>query len=81
MRSVFAQRRSHDSPFEKLKARLLADPNVKAEYEALAPEWQVAGIKQATASVDRSEGVSHALVKDWVASWGSATEKPPPKRR
>jgi len=28
-------------PFEKLKARLLADCKVKAEYEALAPEFEV----------------------------------------
>ncbi len=30
-------------PFEKLKARLLANPKVKAEYEALAPEFKIAG--------------------------------------
>jgi ribosome-binding protein aMBF1 (putative translation factor) len=29
-------------PFEKLKARLLADPKVKAEYDALAPEFEIA---------------------------------------
>src|SRR5207248_4749690 len=28
-------------PFEKLKARLLANPKVKAEYEALAPEFEI----------------------------------------
>jgi DNA-binding XRE family transcriptional regulator len=28
--------------FEKLKARLLANPNVKAEYDALAPEFEIA---------------------------------------
>jgi ribosome-binding protein aMBF1 (putative translation factor) len=28
--------------FEKIKARLLADPKVKAEYEALAPEFEIA---------------------------------------
>ncbi len=27
---------------EKLKARLLADPRVKAEYDALAPEFGIA---------------------------------------
>jgi RHH-type transcriptional regulator, rel operon repressor / antitoxin RelB len=42
-------------------------------------EWQVNGIKQAMASLDRGEGVSHASVKDWVTSWGNATEKPAPK--
>src|SRR5213595_3512887 len=29
-------------PFAKLKARLLANPNVKAEYDALAPEFEIA---------------------------------------
>jgi ribosome-binding protein aMBF1 (putative translation factor) len=29
-------------PFETLKARLLANPKVKAEYEALAPEFEIA---------------------------------------
>jgi ribosome-binding protein aMBF1 (putative translation factor) len=28
-------------PFAKLKARLLAYPKVKAEYEALAPEFEI----------------------------------------
>ena len=28
--------------FETLKARLLADPEVKAEYDALAPEFEIA---------------------------------------
>jgi predicted transcriptional regulator len=29
-------------PFEKLKSRLLANPKVKAEYDALAPEFEIA---------------------------------------
>jgi predicted transcriptional regulator len=29
-------------PFNKLKARLLADPTVRAEYDALAPEFEIA---------------------------------------
>ena len=28
--------------FEKVKARLLANPRVKAEYDALAPEFEIA---------------------------------------
>jgi transcriptional regulator with XRE-family HTH domain len=28
-------------PFEKLKARLLANPKVKAEYDALTPEFEI----------------------------------------
>jgi hypothetical protein len=30
-------------PFKKLKARLLANPKVKAEYEAPAPVFEIAG--------------------------------------
>jgi RHH-type transcriptional regulator, rel operon repressor / antitoxin RelB len=44
-------------------------------------EWQVAGIKQAIASLDRGEGIPHDDVKDWVTSWGSGNEKPLPKRK
>ena len=29
-------------PLEKLKARLLANPKVKAEYDAMAPEFEIA---------------------------------------
>jgi len=29
-------------PFEAFKARLLADPKVRAEYDALAPEFAIA---------------------------------------
>jgi RHH-type transcriptional regulator, rel operon repressor / antitoxin RelB len=43
-------------------------------------EWQVAGIKRAIASLDRGEGIPHDHVKDWVASWGTANEKPAPKK-
>jgi RHH-type rel operon transcriptional repressor/antitoxin RelB len=43
-------------------------------------EWQVAGIKQAVASLDRGEGVPHQQVKDWITSWGSGSEQPIPKR-
>jgi len=28
-------------PFEEIKARLLANPKVRAEYEALAPEFEI----------------------------------------
>jgi len=43
-------------------------------------EWQVAGIKQAIASLDRGEGIAHQDVKDWVASWGTKNERPAPSR-
>jgi RHH-type rel operon transcriptional repressor/antitoxin RelB len=42
-------------------------------------EWQVAGIRSAIASLDRGQGVGHAQVKQWVASWGSRRERPRPK--
>ncbi len=29
-------------PFEQLRARLLANPDVKREYDALAPEFEIA---------------------------------------
>jgi RHH-type transcriptional regulator, rel operon repressor / antitoxin RelB len=31
-------------------------------------EWQAAGVKQAIASLERGEGISHNEVKDWVKS-------------
>jgi RHH-type transcriptional regulator, rel operon repressor / antitoxin RelB len=43
-------------------------------------EWQIAAIKQAIASLDGGASVSHERVKDWVSSWGSADERPMPKR-
>ena len=43
-------------------------------------EWQVAGVKQAIASLDRGEGVPHDRVKDWVKSWGRRKERPSPRR-
>jgi predicted transcriptional regulator len=43
-------------------------------------EWQVAGIKQAIASLDRGEGVAHQQVKDWVTSWDRRRERKIPKR-
>lgn len=43
-------------------------------------EWQVGGVKQAMASLDRGEGLSHKDVKNWVDSWGRKRERPAPKR-
>jgi len=43
-------------------------------------EWQVAGIKQAIASLDRGEAIQHEQVKEWITSWGSKKERPIPKR-
>jgi|SRR3954447_25217902 RHH-type rel operon transcriptional repressor/antitoxin RelB len=41
-------------------------------------EWQVEGIQHAISSLDRGEGIPHDEVRDWIASWGSPTEKPVP---
>jgi RHH-type rel operon transcriptional repressor/antitoxin RelB len=43
-------------------------------------EWQVAGIKQAMASLDRGEAIAHESVRAWVESWGTETELPKPKK-
>jgi len=42
-------------------------------------EWQVSGIRQAIATLDRGETVSHDRVRDWVESWDSESEHPKPK--
>jgi predicted transcriptional regulator len=41
-------------------------------------EWQVARIKQAIASLDAGKGIPHSEVKNWIAAWGSAQERPLP---
>ena len=43
-------------------------------------EWQVAGIQNAVASLDRGEGVPHERIKEWVSYWNSKKEQPAPKR-
>jgi RHH-type rel operon transcriptional repressor/antitoxin RelB len=42
-------------------------------------EWQVAGIKNAVASLDQGKGIPHQQVKEWVGSWGNDGERPAPK--
>ena len=42
-------------------------------------EWQVAGIRQAIASLDEGGDVAHEDVKSWVSSWGSRRERRQPK--
>lgn len=48
------------------------------EYLAVN-EWQVAGIKQAMASLDQGRSVAHEDVKAWVNSWDTHAERPAPK--
>ena len=42
-------------------------------------EWQIAGIKEALASLDRGEGIPHEEVKRWVDSLNSEEGNPAPK--
>lgn len=42
-------------------------------------ETQVSGIKDATASLDRGEAVSHEKVREWVLTWDSQQEQPIPR--
>ena len=42
-------------------------------------EWQVAGVRQAMASLDGGRGIPHQQVKEWVASWDGKRERPVPK--
>ena len=48
-----------------------------SEY-VVVNEWQIAGVKQAVASLDGGEGVPHNNVKEWVDSWGSEYERSTP---
>ena len=44
-------------PFDKLKARLMASPKVKAEYDRLAPEFEIAaGLLRAHRRAGLSQG-------------------------
>ena len=42
-------------------------------------EVQVSGIKDAIASLDRGEAISHEKVREWVLSWDSQQEQPIPR--
>jgi hypothetical protein len=61
-------------PYEEFKARLLADPEVKAEYDALAPEFEIA-IELIQARM--RAGLSQASRRSHV--WRAA--RPSPARR
>jgi predicted transcriptional regulator len=43
-------------------------------------EWQVEGIKGAIVSLDHGKGIAHSRVSEWVASWETRKEQPPPKK-
>ncbi len=40
--------------------------------------WQVAALHEAVTQADAGRFVSEAAADAWLASWGSATELPPP---
>ncbi len=41
-------------------------------------EWQVAGIKQAIASVEHEGTIPHEDMEKWIDSWGTESELSPP---
>jgi RHH-type transcriptional regulator, rel operon repressor / antitoxin RelB len=72
---------------ERLQRLAIETQRSEAELAAQAIEefltvqdWQVAGIEEAIASLERGEGVPHEEVADWVRSWGTEDEKPVPRR-
>ena len=42
-------------------------------------EWQISGITAALSSLDRGRRIPHDRVKQWVASWETAKERPTPR--
>ena len=42
-------------------------------------EWQLAAIQEGVAAADRGELVSHEAIAEWVDSWDSDEERPPPE--
>jgi RHH-type rel operon transcriptional repressor/antitoxin RelB len=44
-----------------------------------ANEWQIAGIKDAIASIKQEGMIAHEDMEAWVNSWGTESELPPPK--
>jgi RHH-type transcriptional regulator, rel operon repressor / antitoxin RelB len=77
-----------DHDLKERLQRLAADTDrseAEIAAEAIADflavqEWQIAGIEEALASIERGETVPHDKVADWVRSWGTEDEKPPPTR-
>ena len=54
-------------PFDKLKAHLLANPEVKAEYDALAPEFEI------SAELVRARLRAGSLRPNWPPAWAPAS--------
>jgi len=58
-------------PFAKLKARLLADPKVKAEYDAFAPEFEIA------AELLKARLRQASPKPTWLPGWAQASPRSP----
>lgn len=41
--------------------------------------WQEQHIRQGLAELDAGQGVSHERVEQWLDSWGTESELPPPQ--
>jgi hypothetical protein len=50
-------------PFERLKARLFANPKVKAEYDALVPEFEI------SAELVKARLRAGCLRPNWLPGW------------
>ena len=62
------------------RSRSFLTAEALSEYLA-TNEWQVAGVEQATTSLEQGQGVVHESVRKWVDSWGSKMERPAPRPR
>lgn len=41
-------------------------------------EWQLAAVKEGLRALEAGDTIPHAQVKDWLKTWGSDHETPPP---
>jgi predicted transcriptional regulator len=58
------------------------EEDLAAEAIAVAIEandWYAAAIEQGLAEIERGEVISGEAVEEWLASWGTPNELPPPK--
>ena len=42
-------------------------------------EWQLAAIQDGVAAADRGDLITHEAITNWVDSWDSDEERPPPE--
>ena len=41
-------------------------------------EWQVAAVKEGLRAIEDGDTIPHSQVRDWLKTWGSDHETPPP---